>query len=175
MGKRKSPSEEGLGTALWYELRETISIPFNHICNEMPRDKIAEAIFLLNNGLVWSEELPGKPADWERMDAERKSYIRDNIVCAAEITIGKKAIDRYYWQNMRGYSEQEFEDFWQSGHFDLLYEKTEQSGSSCHCGYTERDNGRYTQKTILPVLIGSILGNLLGSLIVLLLKITGIL
>lgn len=173
MKKRKTP--EGVEEQLWSELKEDIRTAFNHICTAMPREKIAESICLLNNGLIWADELPGKPVDWEKMACEKKGFIRDQLEVAAEITIGRKAIDRYYWQNIRGYSEREFEDFWQSSHFNLLYKKTNQCNEGSNCGNAEGNKRCDTQKTILPFLLGFTLGIYCFSLLILLLKISGVL
>jgi len=159
----------------WAELQENIRIAYNHICTSMSCEKIAEAICCLQHGFIWIDELPGRPSEWDKMDVERQGFVRSQLIEAAKITIGEKAVDRYYWQNVRGRSEQEFEDFWQSGHFNLLYKNTNETGDYRYDCDGQRNNGCKAQKTILSFLFGFAFGSLIGNLLILLLKIIGVL
>ena len=55
-----------------------------------------------------------KPEYWgELSDGKRRDYI-DRLVDVIEGRVGIKGLDRYYYQTICGYTEQQFDDWWES-------------------------------------------------------------
>lgn len=137
--KRKAPGQGGARISLSKEAESCLHIAYNAILYSMECEDVAAAIYFLKNGLHWIDELPGKPDGWDDMDPDIKAYFRDVLADAAELTIGSKAVDRYYRQIVLGYSDREFEDFWQSAQLKLLHSKLRQGrldeGDGCRYSY----------------------------------------
>ena len=49
----------------------------------------------------------------ELSNNKRKEYI-DSVVDCIQHSVGIKGLDRYYYQNICGYTDQQFDDWWES-------------------------------------------------------------
>lgn len=55
-----------------------------------------------------------KPEYWEELSEElQKEYVIHLKECI-ELSVGSKGLERYYYQTICGYSDQQFEDWWES-------------------------------------------------------------
>ena len=55
-----------------------------------------------------------KPEYWgELSDGKRRDYVNE-LEHAIKESVGIKGLDRYYYQTICGYTEQQFDDWWES-------------------------------------------------------------
>lgn len=60
------------------------------------------------------DNFPHKPDGWEGFsDTKRKEYL-DEIQYIVESRVGWKGFQRYYYKNVLGYTDLQFEDWWDS-------------------------------------------------------------
>lgn len=169
--KRKAPALGGARVILSEEAESCLHIAYNAILYSMKSEDVAAAIYFLQNGLEWIDELPGKPDGWDDMDPDIKAYFRGMLTDAAELTVGSKAVDRYYRQTVLGYSDREFEDLWQSAQIKLLHYEFDKCNGNGKRRNNKRNYRCSTQKSITAFLVGFILGGFLSILLSLLFKI----
>jgi hypothetical protein len=63
----------------------------------------------------WPKELePIKPSDWEFMSDINRINCVDVIQNTIEAHIGEKGLKRYYYQILHNYTDQQFDDWWES-------------------------------------------------------------
>lgn len=60
----------------------------------------------------WPEELPMKPEGWDNMSRDEKWDITLPICDRLYYVVSPKASCRYWYTQIRGYSEKEFREFW---------------------------------------------------------------
>lgn len=112
----------------------------------LPRGVLIKIGYHLNK-YEWIEELPGKPENWEAMNFEEKHKIVSCIRSNISVNVGEKALLRYAHKRKYGISDQEFDDWWDSGHCGLTEEKYEELRNS----YERRHNRRDKQAFVYPV------------------------
>ena len=94
-------------------VKEVIDAITEHL-DYVPNEKLVEIGGILGmSPTEWVDGIPGKPLGFDRFSYEVKSEILDAIYRHIESVVGRKAIWRYQDIEMRGKTEQEFEDFWE--------------------------------------------------------------
>lgn len=90
---------------------------FNHIQSIQPINahRLAGIAAHLDTG-KWPDELPGKPDDWDTISDEERSRCIKIICSFISDRIGEKTWMRFKYVNLMSFSNQEFEDFWDSTH-----------------------------------------------------------
>lgn len=61
-----------------------------------------------------SFDLPVKPEGWENFDDLKKREFLSEMLYVIDGRVGKKGIDRYHYTKVLGYTDLQFEDWWDS-------------------------------------------------------------
>lgn len=169
MGKRKTP--EGV-TEEEFSKWESSMLDYIDRLPHSEQVKIGHAL----NHYHWLNDLPGKPEGWEEMDNEEQHLWVTMIYQYIAVTVGDKALLRYFHTTELGKTDREFEDWWDSHHeaqLTMVYKK------SCNIenNATQRANNS-TDKRDPPIVmffLGFFSGVLLIEFISLIFKIIGLL
>jgi hypothetical protein len=103
--KRKETLQSIMDISKWAEqvTQYIDSIPYN--------DKI-ELYYAVSRD--FSHDLPVKPDGWESFDNLKKREYINEILYIIEGRVGWKGIQRYHYTKVLGYTDLQFEDWWDS-------------------------------------------------------------
>ena len=80
--------------------------------DELPYEDKIKLYYSAEQGLL--DDFPHKPDGWESFsDTKREEYLAE-IQWIIELCVGIKGLKRYYYKNVLGYTDQQFEDWWDS-------------------------------------------------------------
>lgn len=89
----------------------------------------------------WPEGLPFKPDVWEDIGERERVEWLVSIQCLIEMRVGKKALMRYRCKLEEGWTDQQFEDWWESNQTRRLTEELEDRYHRSQNRGDGRDNG----------------------------------
>ena len=115
------------------------------------------AIALCFRRREWPSGLEGKPKDWDVMHWRKKYMWVQTIVRSIELKIGGKAVDRHYFTTVKGFTDRQFEDLWDSHSRYLSEEEHKELNESYYRSNKSdqnRDNRGFLIESILFFALG---------------------
>lgn len=65
---------------------------------------------------TWNEEYGEKPEGWEDMSWQERFRLRRELRNVIQDHIGAKALSRHFYKTQLGFTDQQFDDWWDSIH-----------------------------------------------------------
>ena len=78
-----------------------------------------ETLCRIGNSLdyyTWDEEFGEKPEGWEAMSPQERCWLRLELRDVIRDHVGEKALSRHFYKTQFGYTDQQFDDWWDSHH-----------------------------------------------------------
>ena len=85
----------------------------------IPREEYPELVWALMRG-EWDDRLGSKPEHWEDMDQNGRINAASKQIDYLKSVVSRKELDRYFMTHYLQYTEQQFEDSWDSTIMDYV-------------------------------------------------------
>lgn len=115
------------------------------------------------NVWTWPPLLGEAPAGWDDMSHEAKSKAVVSVMRSIEISVGKKALLRYYHTHNLGETDLAFDDWWDSR--ELIEELLNKTDNLSEVPYEQPEHKRDKRHQYLYCAIDALIMFLLGLLI----------